>query len=330
MEWPRYREVRALVDFVGEVEAAALSDRDQLVVVMLAGLVRLIGCDSALCTDYPATTATDPQIPRARRREPELWQRCLRHHPTVSYWNRGGADSVVRISDVLGQRAYRRLPIYGEFFRPAGLEYKLDARIHLTPHASVDVGCARGSRDFADRERMLLGALSPYMASLLRRCEATDHAARLQDNFGLSRREAEVLTLLCRGQRNDEIAGRLFLAPGTVEKHLEHVYAKLGVGSRMLAAVRARALAPSPDPQDRTATALLLRLGVDPTVVSTVYGLTDRERQVIALASAGYSNAEIGGELSLAAGTIKKHLEHVYAKLGVRGRAEAAALRLVS
>jgi DNA-binding CsgD family transcriptional regulator len=330
MDWPRYRDVRALVDFVGEVEAAALSDRGQLVVVMLAGLVRVIGCDSALCTDYPSTTATDPQIPRARRREPELWQWCLRHHPTVSYWNGGGADSVIRISDVLGQRAYRRLPIYGEFFGPAGFEYKLDARIQVTSHASVDVGCARGSRNFSDRELMLLGALSPYIASLLRRCAAVDHAARLQDNLGLSRREAEVLGLLSSGQRNDEIAATLFLASGTVEKHLEHVYAKLGVRSRVLAAARARGLARSPDPRDRTARGLLLRLGIDPTVVSTVYGLTDREREVIALASAGYSNAEIAGELSLASGTVKKHLEHVYAKLGVRGRAEAAALRLVS
>jgi DNA-binding CsgD family transcriptional regulator len=329
MDWPRHRDVRALVDFAGEAEAAALSDRDQLVGVMLASLVRLIGCESALCTHYPSTTATDPQIPLARRREPELWQQCLRDHPTVSYWNHGGIDSVVRISDVVHQRAYHRLPIYAEFFRPAGVEYKLDARVHVTPHASVDFGCARASRDFSDRDRMLLAALSPYIASLLRRCEATDQAARLQDDFGLSRREAEVLALLSRGLRNDEIAATLFLASGTVEKHLEHVYAKLGVSSRVLAAARVRELAPSPDREARIVAGPLLRLGLDPTVVSTIYGLTDREREVLALAAAGYSNARIGAELSLASGTIKKQLEHVYAKLGVRGRAEAAALRIV-
>jgi ATP/maltotriose-dependent transcriptional regulator MalT len=98
----------------------------------------------------------------------------------------------------------------------------------------------------------------------------------------------------------------------------------------MLAAARVRELAPSPDREAAIVAGPLLRLGVDPSVVSTIYGLTDREREVLALAAAGYCNARIGAELSLASGTIKKHLEHVYAKLGVRGRAEAAALRIVS
>jgi ATP/maltotriose-dependent transcriptional regulator MalT len=177
---------------------------------------------------------------------------------------------------------------------------------------------------------MLLAALSPYIASLLRRCDATARAARLQDYFGVSRREAEVLALLSRGLRNDEIGATLFLASGTVEKHLEHVYAKLGVSSRVLAAARARELAPPPDREGGIVAGLLLRLGLDPSVVSIVYGLTDRERQVLALVASGYSNARIGAELSLASLTFKKHLEHVYAKLGVHGRAEAAALRIVS
>jgi DNA-binding CsgD family transcriptional regulator len=44
---------------------------------------------------------------------------------------------------------------------------------------------------------------------------------------GLTRREAEVLSLLARGQSNQEIAGALFLSVRTVERHISSIYAKL-------------------------------------------------------------------------------------------------------
>lgn len=58
----------------------------------------------------------------------------------------------------------------------------------------------------------------------------------------LSERENEVLRLLAAGLANREIAERLVVTPGTVKKHLEHIYAKLGTHTRTAAAATARAL----------------------------------------------------------------------------------------
>lgn len=56
----------------------------------------------------------------------------------------------------------------------------------------------------------------------------------------LSSRELEILTLLVAGKSNPEIAADLFLAIGTVKKHLNNIYSKLGVTSRTQALLLAK------------------------------------------------------------------------------------------
>jgi DNA-binding NarL/FixJ family response regulator len=48
----------------------------------------------------------------------------------------------------------------------------------------------------------------------------------------LTRRELEVLSLLVQGLSQSEIAGKLFITPKTVGKHIEHILGKLGVRNR--------------------------------------------------------------------------------------------------
>ena len=63
---------------------------------------------------------------------------------------------------------------------------------------------------------------------------------------GLTRREHEVVTLVAEGLTNAEIAGRLWIAQGTVRRHLENVFAKLEVHTRTAAVARLRATTSQP------------------------------------------------------------------------------------
>jgi ATP/maltotriose-dependent transcriptional regulator MalT len=52
--------------------------------------------------------------------------------------------------------------------------------------------------------------------------------------------------------------------------------------------------------------------------------LSARERQVVALIAAGLSNREIAGQLVLSVRTVERHIENVYNRLGIRGKAGRA------
>jgi len=62
---------------------------------------------------------------------------------------------------------------------------------------------------------------------------------RLALSLGLTRREAEVLLWVSYGKSSGDISEVLEISPRTVQKHLEHVYEKLGVETRSAAAAMA-------------------------------------------------------------------------------------------
>lgn len=66
------------------------------------------------------------------------------------------------------------------------------------------------------------------------------------------------------------------------------------------------------------------------TAGPAAFRLTHREAEVLSWVSAGKTNQEIATILGISPRTVKKHLEHVYDKLGVETRTAAAAVTLGS
>jgi len=93
---------------------------------------------------------------------------------------------------------------------------------------------------FPENERLRLqymGQLGPNEFLLrLAKESSTSMPAEFSSELGLTSREGEVLSWLAKGKTNRDIAQILGLSPRTVDKHLEQIYAKLGVENRTAAA----------------------------------------------------------------------------------------------
>jgi DNA-binding NarL/FixJ family response regulator len=92
-----------------------------------------------------------------------------------------------------------------------------------------------------------------------RTLSASQAVSAAQDTFvpsvgsprgSLTPREVEILRLVASGMTNPEIAAALFLSVRTVENHVAHILAKLGVRTRTAAATAAGHVAPAPPPPD--------------------------------------------------------------------------------
>ena len=80
--------------------------------------------------------------------------------------------------------------------------------------------------------------LGEQMLLLQRRAEPSAAATRLS-TASLTPREAEVLSWVAKGKTNRDVGDILGMSPRTVNKHLEHVFEKLGVETRAAAAALA-------------------------------------------------------------------------------------------
>ena len=66
--------------------------------------------------------------------------------------------------------------------------------------------------------------------------EKSEEGTASLDHYQLTPRELDVLLWVAKGKTNRDIAEILGMSPRTVNKHLEHIYVKLGVETRSAAA----------------------------------------------------------------------------------------------
>lgn len=179
-----------------------------------------------------------------------LWQgEAMEQHPLTQWFLVTGSTTAMtfgRVPSSIGDRRSREIVI--DALRPVGLDEQL-----VIPYRTIGFGVPQQSftvaatgPDFSDEELALARQLQTLLLLLARQDDVLlDHPAFARtgaEAVGLTGRERAVLCLLAEGLTATAIASRLGCSAGTVRKHLEHAYAKLGVHDRLLAVRRMQEL----------------------------------------------------------------------------------------
>jgi DNA-binding CsgD family transcriptional regulator len=118
-----------------------------------------------------------------------------------------------------------------------------DCWVAMTSERPYRAALAPHDATAALRQEAALGRLDPQVVDAILAVSGQHQRPRGGTwPAGLSDREVDVLRLAMRGLTNPDIAARLSISPKTVGNHLQHVYAKLGVGTRAAATFTAMRL----------------------------------------------------------------------------------------
>lgn len=237
METLKASDLRAAFSFIEEAWAHAGEQPFQLETV--EALARLIPCDFIGYAELDRIGHREIDYVGTDSSESVLFWEIVDEHPLCRHQLAYGDFAATRLSDLMTRRRLLASRIYAEWFRPAGIEAELEIGIVASRSVTRNFVLDRTSGDFSARDRAMLELLRPHLARIyemtaMRRAGV----AKDEELERLSTREREVLELVSAGLTNAAIAERLWISPGTVKKHLENIYAKLGVAGRTAAAVR--------------------------------------------------------------------------------------------
>ncbi|HET9733381.1 MAG TPA: helix-turn-helix domain-containing protein [Acidimicrobiales bacterium] len=159
-------------------------------------------------------------------------------HPVIAHHRRTGDGRPRAISDLTGLAQFHGTALYREFYRPLAAT---DQVSFIVPDEASIIGVAANvdSKAAVETARAVCALLRPVIVQSYRLLAgaATDapDVAWLTGQ-GLSRREAQVISLVAAGWSTKRVASKLAISARTVDKHVEHARAKLGAGSRIDAA----------------------------------------------------------------------------------------------
>lgn len=226
-----YRGILEFVHAAGEVDGT-----DPFPEQVLARLRQLVPCDTVSYGDFD--------------RHGHVWRTGVRYsgeprapvtpaireaHGRLAYqypyrpWS-PEARRPLRWSDLLSRREWHALDLYWEVCRPLDGEYELELWLATPEGIAGGFGFDSSRRDFSERDKLVLDILQPHLVQLWYNAASRQRESR--SLAALTPREREILFWVARGKSNREIAAALYLAPGTIRKHLDNVYGKLGVSNR--------------------------------------------------------------------------------------------------
>jgi DNA-binding NarL/FixJ family response regulator len=246
----------------------------------------------------------------------------LEEDPLLLHSQEGGFNAV-KYSDFYTRRELHRSRLYHLLLKPLGVEDSLVIQLRSPPYSRPKMfSLDRGDSDFSERDRAVLDLLQPHLVQLYR---ASERRRRLQAALALHESKEAAIVFL---EADDGIGFASRAAHELLDHYFGEHAGRLPDGLTLWLRERRKKATAEPlriEVDDRV---LVIEL-VDEALLLEEQGrvprLTPRESQILELVAEGRTNGEIAERLWVSPLTVRRHLENVYAKLGVHTRTAAAA-----
>jgi DNA-binding CsgD family transcriptional regulator len=350
---------RALAAF----EAIAAADRApaDFVHQALDQLAELVGSDLTTLSLCDLRRQTRRVIGRPGEaisaRDCAAFDRHFRDHPLVRFHSSHSHGPTQRITDCVSLADFRASALFADYYRPIGIAHAMALPLRIDHATVISVVFNRTRAAFADRDRAAADILRRPLSALYRSLMAREamrleqaslhaiaaragwHAARVASDGRLRDMPAASAALL-RFFFHDAPGGTAGELPAALRRWLGQRSLNWGL-DRLLAAatpyiaerggwrLTIHFIADTATPECGQLIMRRERIALAPATLATL-PLTAREREVLAILASGKTNEEIAGLLAISARTVQKHLEHIFAKLGVETRMAAALCALAA
>ena len=278
-------------------------------------------------------------------------EKYIEQHPLENFFKATGSSEPVRISDFLSRKKFHDLALYQEFYKSLGVEYQISAFLRPMDHFRIGVGVQRQRKDFTRRDQEVIACLTPHIF------QAYQNAREFSQARSGLRRTEEALRVHRQGFLHLGKEGRINSMTANCIPWLASYCGNDRTGSNQLpqilqawlqkqrktppvspAAVRRplvlqrgdnRLVVRMAEQADGSCDLLLQETNTEFARAQLMAaGLTSREAEVLNWLTEGKANSEIAIIVGARTGTINKHLEHIYTKLGVESRTAAASAAL--
>ena len=157
-------------------------------------------------------------------------------------------SNVLRHSDISQETDWTKTPIYQDILAPQNLHYGLyTTLIHNDrPLGAIVLWKSKESGDFTEKEMYIMDVMKIHFELKLYYLLTTQVTPKdslpsafakpitsFSQNYGLTKREAEIAQLIYYGKTSEDICQGLYISDSTLRKHIHNVYRKVGVKTRV-------------------------------------------------------------------------------------------------
>jgi DNA-binding CsgD family transcriptional regulator len=324
----RASDLEAVLAFVAE--ARAIDGPEPFPTELLGRLGELVPCEAVFFNGRDVVRreilsesywCVDGLEDHSWRLEEDEWS-LIGRHPLNVHRRRTGDFGVRHVSDLYSRRRRVRGEIYADYFGRCGIVDITGLPLTRSKTHTLNLGFESWGRDFTERDRCVLEHLRPHLWHTYR-------------DAGVRRLFTAALTALDTGNELGIVllgGDRIEFASRPARQLLKTYFGERR--TRLPAEIDDWLRDPSARGEPYTAAydghRLVVEVGADRSMLllreePNTVALTPREGDVMRCVAAGLSNTEIAQLLWVTVATVRKHLENVYGKLGVRSRTAAVA-----